>query len=276
MAELSPVAPRLRTSVLMYHDVLAATGEPSGFGDSGSRVYSVTAADYAEQLAGIATRLAKPPVTVARLLAPAPPADPWLVTFDDGGASAVAAGAALAERGWSGHFFVPTDFIGRRGFVDATQLRELAAQGHVIGSHSRSHPPRISACSAEQLRDEWVGSVAVLSELLGAPVTTGSVPGGYYSAAVGAAAAGAGLTSLFTSEPLRAPDAIDGCLLIGRYAIRATTPTRDVVAAAAGAARPWLAQRASWTARRLAKQAGGRYYEGLRTRLLERRGGPSS
>jgi hypothetical protein len=72
---------------------------------------------------------------------------------------------------------------------------------------------------------------------------------------------------------VRTLDSIDGCLLIGRYAIRATTSANDVVEAAAGSARPWLAQRASWSARRFAKRAGGRYYERLRTLLLERRGG---
>jgi len=260
-----------RTSALMYHDVLAASGEPSGFGDSGSQVYSVTAERYGQQLAGIAARVERPPVAAGDLLAPHPPADPWLITFDDGGASAVAAGAALAARGWSGHFFVPTDFIGRAGFADAEQLRELAAQGHTIGSHSCSHPQRISACEPDELLGEWTRSTAILSELLAAPVTSASVPGGYYSPAVGRAAAAAGLTTLFTSEPVRSLDAIDGCLLIGRYAIRATTPTRDVVSAAAGGTRPWLAQRASWSARRFAKRAGGRYYERLRSRVLDRR-----
>jgi len=272
MAELPAHLRAVRTSALMYHDVLPPTGELSGFGDSGSQVYSVTAAGYAEQLEGVAARLGTPPATAAELLGPTPPTAPWLVTFDDGGASAVAAGTALAERGWSGHFLIPTDFIGQDGFVDAVQLRELAAQGHAIGSHSSSHPLRISDCPAEQLREEWARSVAVLTEILGSPVTTASVPGGYYSPAVGQAAAAAGVTALFTSEPVRTLDAIDGCLLIGRYAIRATTPTCDVVAAAAGSPRPWLIQRASWSARQFAKRAGGRYYERLRTLLLERRG----
>jgi peptidoglycan/xylan/chitin deacetylase (PgdA/CDA1 family) len=255
----------------MYHDVLAPDGAPSGFGDSGSRVYSVTEAGYAAQLGGIAALVGAAPAVATDLLAPAPPAAPWLVTFDDGGASATTAGVALAARGWRGHFFVPTDYVGRPGFADAGALRELAAQGHVVGSHSASHPLRISDCTPEELRDEWAGSVAALAEILGEPVTAASVPGGYYSEAVGRAAASAGIAVLFTSEPIRALGAIDGCLLVGRYAIRATTPTRDVVAAAAGARRPWLAQRASWSGRRFAKRAGGRHYERLRTLLLERR-----
>lgn len=257
----------------MYHDVLAPSGSQSGFGDSGSRVYSVTEASYAEQLAGIAARVGAAPAVAADLLSPTPPAAPWLVTFDDGGASATAAGAALADRGWRGHFFVPTDYVGRPSFADAGALRELASQGHVVGSHSASHPPRISDCTPGELRDEWAGSVTALAAILGDPVTTASVPGGYYSEAVGHAAASAGIAVLFTSEPVRTLGAIDGCLLVGRYAIRATSATADVVAAAAGDRRPWLTQRASWSGRRFAKRAGGRHYERLRTLLLERRGG---
>jgi peptidoglycan/xylan/chitin deacetylase (PgdA/CDA1 family) len=273
MAERRAVPDGVRASALMYHDVLAPSGAASGFGDSGSRVYSVTEAAYAEQLAGIAARVGAAPAVAADLLAASPPRAPWLITFDDGGASATAAGAALAARGWRGHFLVPTDYVGRPGFADAAALRELAAQGHVVGSHSASHPPRISECAPDALRGEWERSVAVLGEILGAPVTAASVPGGYYSEAVGRAAAAAGITVLFTSEPVRALDAIDGCLLVGRYAIRATSSTRDVVGAAAGERRPWLVQSASWSARRLAKRTGGRHYERLRTLLLDRRGG---
>ena len=41
-----------------------------------------------------------------------------MITFDDGGASALAAGEELARRSWRGHFFIATDLVGRPGYLD--------------------------------------------------------------------------------------------------------------------------------------------------------------
>ena len=57
-------------------------------------------------------------------------------TFDDGGASAPIAADLLESRNWRGLFFVTTNLIGTRGFLTPSQIRDLDARGHVIGSHS--------------------------------------------------------------------------------------------------------------------------------------------
>jgi peptidoglycan/xylan/chitin deacetylase (PgdA/CDA1 family) len=193
------------------------------------------------------------------------------LTFDDGGSSAVAAGDELARRSWPAHFFIVTDLVGTPGFVDWDGVRALAEQGHVIGSHSSSHPDHIASCSSEQLALEWAESVAALTEAIGAPVTTASVPGGYYTPEVGRAAAAAGITCLFTSEPVAQARSVGGYMLVGRNAVRRDTATADVAAAAAGRARPWLRQRAAWQLRGVAKRAAGPYYRRLRAALLARR-----
>ena len=142
-----------------------------------------------------------------------------MITFDDGGASALHAGEELARRSWRGHFFIATDLVGRPGYLDWDGVRAVAGMGHVIGSHSCSHPDRMAACSWDQLMDEWSGSAAMLAQELGHPVPTASVPGGLYSRSVGRAAAAAGFTSLFTSLPSQRLRSIDGC--------RADRPLRD-------------------------------------------------
>jgi peptidoglycan/xylan/chitin deacetylase (PgdA/CDA1 family) len=256
----------VRVRALMYHDVLASPGESSGFEGSGAAVYSVSAERFGEHLDRIEQSVGRPPATVDAFKTD----DPWMITFDDGGASAVAAGEELARRGWRGHFFIVTDLVGTPRFVDWDGVRALADQGHAIGSHSRSHPQPISACSWDDLLDEWSHSVQALSEAIGRPVSTGSVPGGYLSPTVARAAAAAGIETLFTSEPVQTLREIDGCLLIGRYAIRRDTDAATAAAAAAGAARPWLSQRASWSLRKAAKRAGGRNYERLRSAMLDR------
>jgi peptidoglycan/xylan/chitin deacetylase (PgdA/CDA1 family) len=263
----------MRASTLMYHDVEWGDGRASGFEGDGPSVYAVTAEQFRAQLDGVAGAVAAPALRGEALLDGAGFGDPWLLTFDDGGASGVAAGEELARRGWPAHFFVVTSLIGQPGFMDWDDLRALAAQGHAIGSHSHSHPSLMSACSPAELREEWSRSVALLSEAIGEPVRTASVPGGYYSRAVGEAAAAAGIRVLFTSDPVRAVRSIGDCLLVGRYAIRRDTADADVVAAAAGRAAPWLRQRASWALRGAAKKLAGRRYNQLRAALLARRGG---
>src|SRR5439155_279734 len=144
---------------------------------------------------------------VERLLGP----PPVLLTFDDGGASAYGCVADLLEgAGWRGHFFITTDYLGTPGFVGGAQIRELAGRGHVIGTHSCSHPTRMARCSWDRLIGEWSRSAQALAEVLGEPVRVGSVPGGAFARRVAAAAAAAGLTALFTSEPTVRCRVVDG------------------------------------------------------------------
>jgi peptidoglycan/xylan/chitin deacetylase (PgdA/CDA1 family) len=240
----------------MYHDVVE--GDPD--------IYAVTPASFRDQLDRIETATGRPPAAADALADGA-----WLITFDDGGASALDAGEELSRRGWRGHFFIATDLVGRPGVLDWDGVRTLARSGHVIGSHSCSHPDRMADCSWERLLDEWARSAAVLAEELGAPVTTASVPGGLYSKSVGRAAAAAGYTTLFTSLPSRRPRSIDGCRLIGRYAIRRDTSPAEAAAAAGGDWRPWARQRAAWGLRGAVKSLAGRRYESMRRALLARR-----
>jgi peptidoglycan/xylan/chitin deacetylase (PgdA/CDA1 family) len=240
----------------MYHDVVE--GNPD--------IYAVTPRRFREQLDAIERAAGGPPVAVDGLIGNA-----WMITFDDGGASALDAGAELARRSWRGHFFVATDLVGRPGFLDWDGVRAVAGMGHVIGSHSCSHPDRMADCSWDQLLDEWSRSAAVLAEELGGSVTTASVPGGLYSKSVGRAAAAAGFTTLFTSLPSQRPRSIDGCRLIGRYAIRRDTQAAEAAAAGAGRPLPWARQRAAWGLRGAMKSIAGRRYESMRRALLARR-----
>jgi peptidoglycan/xylan/chitin deacetylase (PgdA/CDA1 family) len=254
-------------STLMYHDVVRGDFEASGFQGPGPAHYKLSIGAFLEHLDALREATGRAPASVAEVIRGDAPRGAWLLTFDDGGSSAVETAQALSERGWRGHFFVVTDRLGTPGFLDHEEVRVLAEMGHVVGTHSASHP-RMSACSRTQLAEEWLRSIAVLSDLVGAPVTSGSVPGGHYSAAVGRAAAASGLSALFTSRPARRVGTVDGCLLLGRYAIRSQTPAAEAAQAARGAGGRWPRQRAAWSLRAVAKRAGGPAYERLRTRLL--------
>jgi len=194
-----------------------------------------------------------------------------MLTFDDGGISAHSLAADMLERhGWVGHFFVTTDRIGTPGFLSKEQIRDLRQRGHVIGSHSCSHPTRMAQCTRAELQREWHQSVHMLSEILDEPIPIASVPGGYYSQVVGETAAEAGIRVLFNSEPTAAVSKVGDCKLLGRYFIQRGMPAEISGAFAAGRFGPRFKQAAFWQLKKVAKAAGGSAYLKLRETLLKR------
>ena len=264
----------MRALALLYHDVVAADDwDASGFSGAGASSYKLERGHFERHLAAIRTA-AVAHGTVRDLVAGSPsPAGPRrvLMTFDDGGASAYGCTADLLEDvGWRGHFLITTDYLGTKGFVTGAQIRDLAARGHVIGTHSCSHPAIMSACSWHQLVDEWTRSTAVLGDVLGEPVRVGSVPGGNFSRRVAAAAAAAGMTALFTSEPTTRCRSVAGCLVVGRYTLRRDTPVAAAAALASGRVVARLRQVAWWNLKKVAKGIGGHAYLALRRAIYER------
>jgi len=257
-------------TALMYHDVVAAGAEDtSGFPGRDAALYKVTPELFEKHLTAIETgsvvgrafqaRQAHNPETAA--LHPT-------ITFDDGGVSAMTAADALERHGFTGHFFITTNYIGTRGFVTEQNLRELRERGHVIGSHSCSHPLRMGHCSRAQLLDEWTRSRSMLAEMLGEGVDVASVPGGDFAPQVAEAAARAGFTRLFTSEPTLDTRHAFGLTLLGRFTIQRWTTAQTAAALAAGAWLPCARQAVVWNAKKISKRVGGERYLQLRKLLL--------
>ncbi|NIO21993.1 MAG: polysaccharide deacetylase family protein [Candidatus Aenigmarchaeota archaeon] len=194
---------------------------------------------------------------------------PFLLTFDDGGASAHRYIADILEGfGWYGHFFVTVDYIGNRNFLTEEQIIDLKRRGHVIGTHSCSHPTRMASCSWEDILKEWSQSTRSLSEILGEKVRVASVPGGYYTKIVAEAASKAGIEALFTSEPTMRCHRVDECLVLGRYTVRRGTPPGVAGSLAAGDFEPRIKQWLLWNARKLPKSIGGELYLKMRHFIL--------
>ncbi len=193
------------------------------------------------------------------------------ITVDDGALSTFTTIAPALERyGWHGHFFVTTNWIGQPGFLDCFQIRELQRRGHLVGSHSCSHPERMSHLSWQELLHEWSDSCAMLSSLVGQPITTASVPGGYYAPKVAKAAAEAGIRFLFTSEPTAQVTYVDGCAVFGRYSVRRSMSPTKVAEIAAGATFPRWKEAAIWCGKKTAKRVLGNSYIRMRRMLAER------
>jgi len=197
---------------------------------------------------------------------------PTLLTFDDGGVSAVLYVAdMLDEFGWKAHFLVTAGQIGKPGFLNRGQIQELRRRGHVIGSHSFSHPIRMAHCPTTELNDEWQRSVFLLAEILREPIQVASVPGGYYSRRVAHAAARAGIKLLFNSEPVTRFHKVDGCLVLGRFGAKRSTSPDWTAAIVAGHRQVLVQDYLFWNAKKLAKALLGQVWLRARVVLLARR-----
>ena len=266
----------MRVTALMYHDVVGDEGfAGSGFPGGDAHIYKLTHEAFAAHVAAISS-VARPADVAAPLLGGAPTGargrPPVVFTFDDGGVGAITHAAPLLEAaGWRGWFFVTTDWIGRPGFLDEAQLRELHARGHVVGTHSCSHPPRISACDDAQLAREWGESARRLADIVGAPITVGSVPGGFYSDRVADAARAAGVRVLFTSEPTRVVRQRGDQLLLGRLTLMRDDAPSLARAFAADDRLPALRQAALWSAKKVVKRVGGEHWLAFRRRFFRDR-----
>ncbi len=211
----------------MYHEV---TDDPasSGFQRPGAFDYKHSVAAFTEHLARIAATPLRP-VLVTQLDLTRPGRHLTL-TFDDGGTSALTAAELLGRHGWKAHFFIVTSLIGTRTFLDAAGIRALRAAGHVIGSHSHTHPGIFRDQDPARMGEEWRVSSDTLSQITGEPCVSASVPGGDISARVLESAGAAGFRYLYTSEPWLIPRQAGACAVLGRYSVKVSTAP-DTVAA---------------------------------------------
>lgn len=257
---------------ILYHDVTAAGREDSsGFSGANAARYKLTPEDFARHLDRISSVIKQPPLASAdvdefRISEESN----WMITFDDGGLSAYTDIAEqLEQRGWRGWFFFATDFIGTASFCTREQIQELHRRGHVIGSHSCSHPERISNCAWDELVQEWSQSCQILGEIIQAPITTASVPGGFYSRDVARAASVAGVRILFNSEPTTATFRVDQTLVLGRYNVYRGMSAADAALMIESPLRRWR-QSAFWNLKKAAKTFAAPIYKIVRQRILAR------
>jgi peptidoglycan/xylan/chitin deacetylase (PgdA/CDA1 family) len=207
---------------LMYHEV---TDDPttSGFQRPGALPYTLSRAAFHSHLTAIAGGALTPELVTQLTLSTNGTGKHrhLLLTFDDGGASAMYVADQLAKHDWKAHFFIITGRIGERTFLKPADIRTLRSAGHVIGTHSHTHPDIFRNLPREVMTSEWRVSRAILEALLGEPCTAASVPGGDISRVVLESAAESGLRYLFTSEPLLIPERIGDTWVLGRVILKA-------------------------------------------------------
>lgn len=258
----------MRINSIMYHDVVRSGAfASSGFVGAHADIYKLDATLFDEHLKTLATD------GIASLNAGTIDEDKLertvAITFDDGGESAYTVAAdLLEEHGFRGHFFIATDFIDADTFLKARQIRELHSRGHIIGSHSASHPTRMAYCTADEMSREWLTSTEKLADITGSAVTVASVPGGYFSRQVAEIAAECGIRVLFNSEPVTRVYDVNGCSVLGRFTVKQDMPAETVRRIASGSMLYRLGQYAFWNTKKAAKNVGGDLYLSLTRKYL--------
>ena len=254
---------------LEYHDVVPnGHWDDSGFPGEAAASYKLSTDLFRlhlDALAGVGILVG---ASVHKALAEAH--DAALLTFDDGGSSATVIAALLEERGWCAHLFIATDQLGQSGFLKRDEVKALAKL-HVVGSHSASHPTRMSRLTDAQLREEWNRSVGELQDVLGQRVSVASVPGGYYSRRVAEAAVSAGVEVLFTSEPVTGIERVGASVVLGRFTLRRHHDAAYVKQLVGKSPMARGTQWVHWNLKKAGKQLAGDTYLRFRDALFERR-----
>jgi peptidoglycan/xylan/chitin deacetylase (PgdA/CDA1 family) len=142
------------------------------------------------------------------------PKKPVLITFDDGYDDiAQYALPTLSRYGFTAVVYIITGLIGKtnewdqrigRGelrLMTAQQIKEWAAKGIEIGSHTRDHPD-LRSLSQSELEDQVFGSAADLQRILGKAPASFAYPFGHFNQAVRDCVARAYQTSVTVVERL--------------------------------------------------------------------------
>jgi len=259
----------MKAVTLLYHDVIQNEDyAASGFQSGDANFYKLTEETFVEHLEAICQKYQLKAEGLKALSLNGH--TPFFISFDDGGSSFLNPIADILERlGWVGIFFISTDYIDTPGFLTRDEVKELADRGHIIGSHSCSHPVKITNYSYDEILAEWSKSKDVLESIIGTEVTTASIPGGFLSKDIEKSAAEAGYLSLFTSEPQKKIYFVDGCMVLGRYSIAQGATTKVAVRLANKRFSPYQArQYAFWNVKKFAKKYCGALYAWFRLKVL--------
>ena len=237
--------------VLMYHDVVKEDDRSSGFQNDSAFQYKVSEKDFDEQvkaLSGLDVDF----------------------TFDDGGVSFLTVAAPVLERyGRRGIFFIATDYIDTPGFLTKEQVSELHRRGHIIGSHSHSHPANLSKMTSIEIDKEWAYSVKILSGIIGREISTASIPNGNGSKRVIEYAKRAGIQDLYTSEPTNIVKKQGNLVLHGRFVVHNDSAIEEILRIATDE-KYRKSRHRKWVVIGMAKRLLGTFYKPIKSLVVKK------
>lgn len=237
--------------VLMYHDIVTKDDKSSGFQNESAFQYKVEESAFEDQVKALQGR-------------------DVVFSFDDGGESFLSLAAPILEKyGHQGVFFITTDYIGTPGFLNAAQVKELEERGHVVGSHSCSHPHNMAELSDEDIEKEWSESVKALEAILGHTIKYASIPNGYSSSVIIAKAQKAGIENLYTSTPTDKVAQKKNLNIIGRFVVHDKMSTSEVLSIVDSSATR-KKKHIKWLALEIAKILLGGKYDKVKSLIVKK------
>lgn len=122
------------------------------------------------------------------------------ITFDDGLIGNYEYAFGILERfKCPATFFIKVDAVGQSRFMTWEHLRELRRHGHLIQSHTMSHP-MLETCTDKKIYEELKRSKKTIEDKIGDNVNCISLPYGSYRTRVLTIAKEIGYNAIFTSQ----------------------------------------------------------------------------
>ena len=196
---MGPGASAVKVPILTYHYIRNNPDSRDRLGFA----LSVTPADFAAQMDWLASN-GFHTVTQADVYdylngTRGLPSRPVVLTFDDGYADFYnTALPILRAHDFTAVSYVVSGFIGRSGYMNASQIVEADRAGIEIGSHTVDHA-NLARSSAGNVNFELVASKQALEQLLGHPVLSFCYPSGQFNGSVAYSVQAAGYTNATTT-----------------------------------------------------------------------------
>lgn len=185
------------TAFLLYHE-LGLPGRATCAPEPGYVRYVVPESDFRQQMKRLAAEGWRGQDVTQSIASFRP--NTVCITFDDGcETDLISAAPLLNELGFRATSYITVEYLGKRGYLSHSQVRELHAAGFEIGCHSLTHP-YLTDIDDDQLRNETAGAKERLEQIAGTCVEHFSCPGGRWNAQVLRAVKQAGFRSMATSR----------------------------------------------------------------------------
>lgn len=234
----------------MYHDIVTKEDKSSGFQNESAFQYKVEESAFEAQVKALQDK-------------------DVVFTFDDGGISFLTKAAPILEKyGFKGVFFISTKYIGASGFLTTEQVKALEERGHIVGSHSHTHPEIFTKLSKEEVHKEWSKSYEILQSLLGKKDLPMSIPNGYASKTIMQEAINCGYTDIYTSQPTTKVTSFQKHNVIGRYVVHDNMSTQDVLRIVTSKSTK-MKMAMKWHALNMVKGLLGSSYDTLKAKVLQ-------
>jgi len=100
------------------------------------------------------------------------------ITIDDGGGSSLLIADYLKTLDIRGRFFIITSLIGKEQFLNKDEIKYIKSLGHIIGTHSHTHPSPFCELNEIKIENEIIKSKLLIEELIDEKVIMFAIPGG--------------------------------------------------------------------------------------------------